>query len=192
MTTSKGKPAEMSELSKHKPEKVADEIEISRREKTNFPMVGRDASAGALNSVDYDIKILLVEDELANQFGTKSILEFSGYKVEIANNGKEALNLLEGNEFSLVLMDCSMPVMDGYEATATIRDPTSKVKNHEIPVIGLTAHAMREDRDKCLSVGMNDYLSKPVMIPELLEKLKMWRSTNGRNDQPGHSVNNRH
>lgn len=121
-----------------------------------------------------NIRILLVEDDLANQFGTKSILTFSGYSVEIADNGQEALNLLVENEFSLVLMDCSMPVMNGYDSTKIIRDTLSKVKNHAIPIIGITSNALPEDRDKCLAVGMNDYLSKPVIIPELIKKIDYW------------------
>jgi CheY-like chemotaxis protein len=124
-----------------------------------------------------NIRILLVEDDLANQFGTKSILNFSGYSVEIADNGQEALNLLVENEFSLVLMDCSMPVMNGYDSTKIIRDELSKVKNHAIPIIGITSNALPEDRDKCLAVGMNDYLSKPVIIPELIKKIDYWTST---------------
>jgi two-component system sensor histidine kinase/response regulator len=71
-------------------------------------------------------------------------------------------------------MDCMMPVMDGYEATAVIRDQTSKVRNHAIPVIALTGNAMRGDRDRCLAAGMNDYLSKPLKNKELLALLEKW------------------
>jgi hypothetical protein len=119
---------------------------------------------------------LLVEDDFASQYGLKKILEITGYKVDIANNGQEALGLLEENEFALVLMDCSMPVMDGYNATASIRDQASKVRNHSIPIIGLTAHAMKDDRDKCLAAGMDDYQSKPIKIPVLLANIEKWTS----------------
>ena len=125
---------------------------------------------------DKNIRILLVEDDLASQNGLKKILEITGYKVDIANNGQEALGLLEEKEFALVLMDCSMPVMDGYNATASIRDQASKVRNHSIPIIGLTAHAMKGDRDKCLAAGMNDYQSKPIKIPVLLANIEKWTS----------------
>lgn len=122
------------------------------------------------------IRLLIVEDDPANQFGIMSILEHSGYQVVVANNGQVALNMLEENEYDLVLLDCSMPVLNGYDATAVIRDQTSKVKNHNIPIIALTAHAMREDRDKCLAVGMNDHLSKPIRIDTLLAKIEKWTS----------------
>jgi CheY-like chemotaxis protein len=121
-----------------------------------------------------NIRILVVEDDPANQFGTMSILEHSGYQVSVVSNGQDALNLLAENDYALLLMDCSMPVMNGYEATAIIRDQKSKVRNHTIPIIALTANAQREDRDKCLAVGMNDYLSKPIMIHELLAKVGKW------------------
>jgi CheY-like chemotaxis protein len=130
------------------------------------------------------IRLLIVEDDLANQFGIKSILEHFGYKVDLANNGQEALNMLEDNEYALVLIDCSMPVMNGYDTTSTIRDKTSKVLNHTIPIIALTADAMQEDRDKCIAAGMNDYLSKPVIIPDLLKKIEMWTSIRQVNDWP--------
>jgi len=119
-------------------------------------------------------RILIVEDDLANQFGTASILKHLGYKVAVANNGQEALELLYKNEYALVLMDCSMPVMNGYDATVIIRDQTSKVRNHAIPIIALTSNARREDRNKCLAVGMNDYLSKPILIPDLLAMMEKW------------------
>jgi pentatricopeptide repeat protein len=91
------------------------------------------------------------------------------------NNGSEVINALEkNNDYALVLMDCMMPVMNGYETTAVIRDPASKVRNHSIPVIALTANAMREDRDKCLAAGMDDYLSKPIDVAVLMALLENW------------------
>ena len=120
------------------------------------------------------IRILLAEDDSINQLVTKRILTTSGYLVDVANNGNEALKLLEKNDYDIVLMDCMMPFINGYEATAIIRDQTSKVRDHKIPVIALTANAMREDRDECLAIGMNDYLAKPFEITELLTILKKW------------------
>lgn len=99
--------------------------------------------------------------------------------MDLAQNGREALDLLEQNEYALVLMDCMMPVLDGYDATSVIRDPTSSVRQHGIPVIALTANAMREDRDKCLAVGMDDYLAKPLEVPELLAMLRRWCAVEG-------------
>ena len=120
------------------------------------------------------IPILMVEDEPAIQFAMKRLLELSGYQVDVASNGSEALEMLKENDYALVLMDCMMPVMDGYEATAAIRDQTSKVRNHAIPIIVLTGNAMRDDREKCLAAGMDDYLSKPIEFPKLFAMLKKW------------------
>lgn len=122
------------------------------------------------------IRLLLAEDEPTNQVFIRSILQKYGYQLDLAQNGCEALNLLEKNDYTLVLMDCMMPVLDGYSATAVIRDPGSAVRNHAIPVIAMTANAMREDRDKCLAAGMDDYLAKPLEVPELLALLQKWTS----------------
>jgi len=126
-----------------------------------------------------NFRLLLVEDEPTNQMFIRSILRKQGYQVDLAQNGREALDLLEQNEYALVLMDCMMPVLDGYDATSVIRDPTSSVRQHGIPVIALTANAMREDRDKCLAVGMDDYLAKPLEVPELLAMLRRWCAVEG-------------
>ena len=120
------------------------------------------------------LHILLVEDDPPNQFAASRLLTLYGYRVDVASNGREALDLLEENDYALVLMDCMMPVMDGYEATAAIRDQASNVKNHAIPVIALTANTMREDREKCLAAGMDDYLAKPVEIAVMLAMLEKW------------------
>jgi PAS domain S-box-containing protein len=118
--------------------------------------------------------ILLAEDDQINQHMTKLFLTKAGYHVDVASNGHEALKLLEKNDYALVLMDCMMPELGGYEATAMIRNPASAVRNHAIPVIALTANAMREDRDNCLAVGMDDYLAKPIEATKVLEILKKW------------------
>ena len=117
---------------------------------------------------------MLAEDELTNQNVIKSILERSGYRVDVTNNGYETIKALGLNDYDLVLMDCMMPVMNGYEATAAIRDPASAVRNHSITVIALTANAMKEDRDRCIEAGMNDYLAKPIDFPKLLGMLEDW------------------
>ncbi|MBL0224658.1 MAG: response regulator [Geobacteraceae bacterium] len=126
--------------------------------------------AGIKNTTN--IRILLVEDDEANQVAFSRLLFKSSHLVDIAANGREALKLLEEKDYDIVLMDCRMPLMDGYEATAAIRDPGSKVRNHAIPVIGLTAAAMREDRKKCLDAGMDDYLAKPIDYPILVASLE--------------------
>lgn len=118
--------------------------------------------------------ILLAEDDQINQHMTKLFLTKSGYHVDVASNGREALEMLELNDYALVLMDCMMPEISGYEATTIIRNPASAVRNHTIPVIALTANAMREDQDNCLTAGMNDYIAKPIEVTKVLEILKKW------------------
>ena len=113
------------------------------------------------------IKILVAEDDAINQKVVTGILGRLGYRIDISTNGKEAVKALEQTQYDLVLMDCQMPEMDGYEATEMIRDPGSKVLDHKIPVIALTGHAMDSDMEKCINAGMDDYLSKPVKPAEL-------------------------
>ncbi|MBF0225534.1 MAG: response regulator, partial [Desulfobacterales bacterium] len=119
-------------------------------------------------------RILLAEDNPVNQKLALKLLEKKGYIVDIASNGKEAIEALEKNSYHLVLMDVQMPEMDGFEATHTIRDKESNVKNHDIPVIAMTAHAMKGDREKCINAGMDDYISKPIKTNELFEMLNKY------------------
>jgi CheY-like chemotaxis protein len=113
------------------------------------------------------LNILLAEDNLINQKLVVRLLEKDGHKIEIANNGVEVLALMEKNKFDVILMDIQMPEMDGFETTISIRK-----KNIEIPIIALTAHAMKGDREKCMEVGMNGYLSKPIKAEELKSELQ--------------------
>ena len=129
-----------------------------------FPMVAADSNT----------RILVAEDDLTNQLMTKAILEKFGYQVDVANNGYDALKLLEKNDYILVLMDCMMPKLNGYEATAVIRNPASAVRDHAIPVIALTANAFKEDRDNCLAARMDDYLAKPIDVMKVLALLEKW------------------
>ncbi|ALO35672.1 hypothetical protein CMT41_13820 [Colwellia sp. MT41] len=114
-------------------------------------------------------RILLVEDNAINQVVAKTLLTNLGAQVEIANNGEKALLCLEKGYFDVVLMDCQMPVMDGYTATKTIRKSQHDYK--DIYIIAMTANAMSGDREKCLAAGMNDYLTKPVDIIALEKSL---------------------
>ncbi|QEP44302.1 response regulator [Ectothiorhodospiraceae bacterium BW-2] len=118
--------------------------------------------------------VLVVEDNLVNQMVARGILETLGLTVEIAENGAEALEKLSQTPFDLVFMDCQMPIMDGYQATAAIRSPSSSVLNHEIVVIAMTANAMEGDRDKSLRAGMNDHLNKPVSAADIQQILTLW------------------
>jgi PAS domain S-box-containing protein len=119
-------------------------------------------------------RILVVEDNITNQKVAMGMLRKLGYRADAAADGREAVKALETLPYDLVLMDCQMPEMDGFEATAIIRDPASFVRDHDLPVIALTAYAMKGDRERCLAVGMNDYLAKPITLPALSEMLEKW------------------
>ncbi len=123
---------------------------------------------------DYSVSILLVEDNFTNQQVALGILMKLGLKADVVPNGAEALKVLESIPYDLVLMDLQMPVMDGYETTARIRELRSSVLNPNVPVIAMTAHAMAGDRENCLRAGMNDHVSKPVSPDSLAEALEKW------------------
>ncbi len=112
------------------------------------------------------LKILLAEDNTVNQKLAVKILEKMGHTVSVASNGKEALNVLEKDDFQIILMDVQMPEMDGFEATIAIREK-EKVTGTHIPIVAMTAHAMVGDKERCLDMGMDGYISKPISSKEL-------------------------
>lgn len=111
-----------------------------------------------------------------NQLVAKGMLAKLGCQVQLATQGAEALELLEQDEFDLVLMDCNMPVMDGYEASRRIRQSG---RWPDLPIVALTANAMPEERERCRAAGMNDYLAKPFRREELLALVDHWVPVNG-------------
>lgn len=116
--------------------------------------------------------ILLVDDDMRNIFALSAVLDGFGFKVEIANDGEEALEKIEQMEkVDLVLMDIMMPKMDGFEAMTALRN---NPKWKKIPIIALTAKAMKEDRDNCINAGANDYITKPIDVDKLLSLIKVW------------------
>jgi PAS domain S-box-containing protein len=119
-------------------------------------------------------RILVAEDNITNQQVAVGILRNLGLRAEVAANGIEAIQALETIPYDLVLMDVQMPEMDGLTATRQIRDPQSAVRNHHIPIIAMTAHALQRDREKCLAAGMNDYVTKPVEVSALVAALEKW------------------
>ncbi len=121
-----------------------------------------------------EIRLLLAEDSRVNQKVVMGILRKFGYHIDVVTNGVEALRALEARPYHLVIMDVQMQEMDGLEATRIIRSPHSAVLNHTIPVIALTAHAMKGDRELCLQAGMSDYVSKPITPAILIETIQKW------------------
>lgn len=119
-------------------------------------------------------QVLLVEDDVINQQVAKALLGKFGLTVELAGNGQEAVDKLKNGSYSLVLMDCMMPVMDGYEATKLIRSGGAGDMNSVIPIIALTANAMDGSAEECIAVGMTDYISKPLDPQILVDKLEKW------------------
>jgi len=117
-------------------------------------------------------RILLAEDSPANQAVAKTILEKQGYKVDVANNGLEAIEAISNQSYALILMDMAMPGMDGVTATQHIRQMTHKA--HDVPIIALTANALTEEKQRCLNAGMNDYLTKPINKNLMLERINHW------------------
>ncbi|MBX3303153.1 MAG: response regulator [Nitrospira sp.] len=137
-------------------------------------------------------RVLVVEDNLVNQKLAVRMVKKLGYQPDVVDNGQEALTALRKGEYAAILMDCQMPIMDGYEATKNIReseaaaasreesDPSERNTLHDsrfaphIPIIAVTANAMQGDRERCLAAGMDDYLSKPIKLDELRAALARW------------------
>ncbi|WP_088228368.1 response regulator [Desulfosporosinus sp. FKB] len=124
-----------------------------------------------------DSCILLVEDKVINQRLEMIMLNKLGFSADLASNGKQAVELCDTKKYNIIFMDCQMPVMDGYEATDKIRKLSLLNKNS--PVIAMTAHAMEGDREKCLAAGMNDYISKPITLAILKEKIHKYLEIKG-------------
>ncbi len=119
-------------------------------------------------------RILLVEDNPINQKVALRLLILLGYCADLAENGEEALLLMENHGYSAILMDLQMPVMDGYDATRAIRNLDGDARR--IPIIAFTANALDGERQKCLEAGMNDFLTKPIDRNKFAEALEHWTS----------------
>ena len=127
----------------------------------------------ANKSSNISAKILLAEDNKINQFLATNFLKLAGYETVVANNGQLAVDAVKKEKFDLILMDCHMPELDGFDATRQIRQLDDNEKN-TIPIIACTADALHADANKCKTAGMNDYISKPFTKLELEEVIKRW------------------
>jgi CheY-like chemotaxis protein/signal transduction histidine kinase/HAMP domain-containing protein len=157
------------------PERLLDETSLFlHRIVTELPQE-KQRMLDRLNSSDEDLvgrKVLLVDDDARNIFALSSVLERRGMQVLTATTGREAITLLDStSDVAIVLMDIMMPEMDGYETMGVIR---KKAEFRRLPIIALTAKAMKGDREKCLEAGASDYLAKPVNTEQLLSALRMW------------------
>ena len=117
--------------------------------------------------------VLIVEDNLLNQKLALRMLEKLGYRADLADNGRDAVRMIEKGRYDLVFMDCQMPEMDGYEASAIIRQREKESGQH-LPIIAMTAHTMTGDRDKCMEAGMDDYISKPIRKEQIVQVISKW------------------
>ncbi|NQU04427.1 MAG: response regulator, partial [Syntrophaceae bacterium] len=154
-------------------------LEAEQAEGKDRPIVTKHSAAEARKK---NIRILLAEDNLINQEIALNILEKLGYRADAVPNGREVLKSLEKIPYDLVLMDIQMPEMDGFTATRKIRNPQSAIRNHNIPVIAMTAHAMQSDRDACIEAGMDDYVSKPISPKKLSEAIQRWTRSDEESD----------
>ena len=134
------------------------------------------------------LRVLLAEDNAVNQKVAIGILGKLGFSADAVSNGQQAVEALTRREYDLVLMDVQMPEMDGLEATGRIRDPSSDVRRHDIPIVAMTAHAMEGDRERCLQAGMHDYVSKPIDPQELLSAIERQVAPSPEEEQPENVV----
>jgi CheY-like chemotaxis protein len=133
----------------------------------NWPLVTRHT----LQENKHRCRVLLAEDNAVNQTLAFRLLEKRGYSVIVVGNGREAVEAFENNQFDVVLMDIQMPGMDGFEATAAIR-AKEKLSGGHVPIIAMTAHALKGDQERCLAAGMDGYVSKPIRTSELFSTIE--------------------
>ena len=135
------------------------------------------ADSAAIEAIDQniDLRILLAEDNVVNQKVAVHMLAKLGCKIDVAADGEEAVRMWSTLPYDLIFMDCQMPKLDGFEATRVIREQESEKSLPAIPIIAMTANAMKGDREACLAAGMDDYTTKPIQKEELRKLLSHWR-----------------
>ncbi len=150
---------------------VPDRMGVATDQSGGPPLITRHTLAEHCSRV----RVLVVEDNVINQKLTVRMLELLGYRVDVATNGQEALDALERTPYAAVMMDCQMPVMDGFEATRRIREREALLPYPlRVPIIALTANAMQGDRERCIAAGMDDYVAKPFKSGDLRAALQKW------------------
>jgi CheY-like chemotaxis protein len=135
------------------------------------------ATKTATSAGTVDARVLLVEDNAVNQQVGVAMLRRLGCRVDLARNGIEAVSMSGEQAYDVILMDCQMPEMDGFEATARIRAREGRTGASRIPIVALTANVMRGDRERCLTAGMDDYLAKPFKKVELVAMISRWAAS---------------
>ncbi len=150
--------------------------ESIRQEKTAVPLQQLDAVVLSIKD-SYQAHVLLVEDNEVNQLISEAMLKRLGCKVTLACNGAEAIDKFLSQSFDLILMDCNMPVMDGFEATKQIRILEQQSNTPQTPIVALTAHAFEEIKKQCIDAGMYEYLSKPFNQMQLNQILSKFINT---------------
>jgi CheY-like chemotaxis protein len=165
-------------------------ISLNRLERTIIDALGlksvtrTQSSYPAVEDVDKNSRILVAEDNLANQKVIQGLLaRFGFHQCDIVANGQEVLEAMNRGPYDIILMDCTMPVMDGYIATQKIRQLEKEKHRPHIPVVALTASAMEEDKENCFAAGMDDFMTKPVRPKQLLEMLAKYLPNKVRESQ---------
>ena len=180
MLTSLGEPAARAEGLPQWVERVlvkpVRQVELAEALRSPGKPSSARSQANALPPAEHteDFRILLVEDHPLNQEVMKDMVGALGYTFDLADNGKIALEMLASKEYSIVLMDCQMPVMDGYEASREWRRREYRTGSERLPIIAVTAHALADERDKVMRAGMDDFLAKPVQVESLRVLLNHW------------------
>ncbi|MDH4395379.1 MAG: ATP-binding protein [Limnobacter sp.] len=150
------------------------EPEVLHQKTTILPTQPSDTASKATQHIKG--RVLLTEDNLVNQKLATILLERKGYEVQLAHNGKEAIEALKNSRFDVVLMDMHMPILSGTDATREIRQWESTTGHPRTPIIAMTANVLQEDKQECFEAGMDDYMSKPINATELFAKLSKWTS----------------
>jgi len=141
---------------------------------TDAPQDHTTEKPAAPASLQFDGRVLVVEDNPMGQTVARLMLQKFGFSVDMASNGQEGAAMALTGDYRFVLMDCQMPVMDGFEATAAIRDAESQAGQAPVPILALTANVQPSDIEKCLQSGMNDFLPKPLRKDALVAKMVKW------------------